>query len=141
MTRECRVPPGKALLFPVLNSPWIGLNDPPEHQTEEYIREQASASHFATNLHASVDGVAVADVSRYLEDSVIFEAPVPADNFFGLPDGFITGPNVDSGYYLVVRPLPPGAHTIRFAGNQPPDFALDLTYKLEITPGRDDPSR
>jgi hypothetical protein len=84
-------------------------------------------------------GVAVADVSLYLEDSVIFEAPVPADNFFELPGGFVTGPNVDSGFYLVVRPLPP--HTIRFGGNQPPDFALDVTYKLEITPGRDDPGR
>jgi hypothetical protein len=141
VTRECQVPAGKALLFPVVNSPWIGFNDPPEHQTEEYIREQASASHFATNLHASVDGVAVADVSRYLEDSVIFEAPVPADNFFGLPGGFVTGPNVDSGYYLVVRPLPPGPHTIRFGGNLPPDFALDVAYKLEIIPGRDDPGR
>ena len=83
------------------------------------------------------DGIAVPDVARYLEDSVIFEAPVPADNFFGLPDGFVTAPDVDSGYYLVVRPLTPGPHTIRFGGNMPPDFTVDVTYNLEIVPGRD----
>ena len=42
---------------------------------------------------------------------------LPADNLFGLDPGFVLDPSVDAGYYLVVKPLAPGEHTLRFGGS------------------------
>ena len=140
VTRRCTIPPGRALVFPIVNSAWIGFNDPPEMQTEAFIRSQATRASTATDLMASIDGDRVRDLHRYFERSTIFESVVPADNPFELPGGFVTGPNVDSGYYLVVRPLKQGRHTIRFSAKMPPRgsslaFALDVTYHLTVAPG------
>jgi hypothetical protein len=44
-------------------------------------------------------------------------------------------PTVDSGYYVLLKPLSPGLHTIHFSGTIQffvPAFSLDVTYNITI---------
>ena len=136
VTRHCTIPTGTALFFPVINFVWCAFpDDPPEERTEEFLRSRANAeAAAATDLTATIDGVAVADITgRYLEQSAVFTVILPADNLFGLPEGFVLDPCVDAGYYLMVDPLRPGTHTIHFAASQG-DFSFDVTYEITVVP-------
>jgi hypothetical protein len=143
-TRSCTVPKGTALLFPVLNS-FSGATrtDPPEQQTEAYQRLQVTPPmRAATDLRASIDGVAVSNIKeRYFEESVVFRVVLPADNIFGVnrlcepsmtPEaGCVVFPTVDAGYYLMVKPLKPGTHTIYFTGTAA-FGTVDVTYTITV---------
>jgi hypothetical protein len=133
-TRSCAIPTGKALLLPVLNNAYFAFeNDPPEQRTEEFVRGQVSFFEDAvTRLSATIDGVSVASIKeRYFAESPLFTVVLPADNLFGLPEGFVLDPSVDVGYYLMVEPLAPGEHTIHFAGALP-GFSVDVTYAITV---------
>lgn len=60
---------------------------------------------------------------------------VPDDNnLFGLPAGAY-GPGVADGYYLMLAPLRPGNHTIRFGATffwGPDEFTQDITYNVVV---------
>jgi hypothetical protein len=143
-TRSCTVPKGTALLFPVLNS-FSGATrtDPPEQQTEAYQRMVVTPPmRAATNLRASIDGIAVPDIKRrYFEESVVFRVVLPADNIFGVnrlcepsttPDaGCVVFPTVDAGYYLMVKPLKPGTHIIHFTGTAA-FGTVNVTYTINV---------
>jgi hypothetical protein len=44
-------------------------------------------------------------------------------------------PTVDDGFYVMLRPLPVGAHTLRIHGENPVhSFVLDVTYELTVVP-------
>jgi hypothetical protein len=44
-------------------------------------------------------------------------------------------PSVDDGYYVMIKPLAPGSHTLHFHGTVAAfGFALDITYHLTVTP-------
>jgi hypothetical protein len=88
-------------------------------------------SQVASGLSATIDGNPVSDIGRYCEKSVSFKVDVPEGAVFGLPAG-VLGPCRDSGYYLMVRPLPPGPHTIEFAGSRD-DFSLHVTYQITVS--------
>ncbi len=134
VTRECTVPAGTKLFFPVVNYFYCALaEDPPEQQTEEYVRSQvAFFREAAGDLEASVDGRPVRDLQRYFEESVLFDVVLPANNLFELPAGTLASPCADAGFYLMLAPLRPGTHTIHFAGSVEDDFTLDVTYEITV---------
>ena len=137
ITRTCTVPSGAALLFPVINLGYFAFSDdPPEQRTEEFVRAQVAAAAGATNLTASVDGVPVADIASYYEQSPLFSVTLPAGNLFGLPEGFVLDPSVDAGYYLMVSPPTAGEHTIHFAATIPSiGFSVDVSYRITVASG------
>ena len=69
--------------------------------------------------------------------------PLFADNLFGLEPG-VYGPAMTIGYYLMVKPLRPGTHTIHFSGLHPngpgeeDDFSLDVTYNITVVSDDED---
>jgi hypothetical protein len=132
--RNCTVPAGRALVIPVLNGAYFAfLDDPPETRTEQFIRSQVAWVKEATGLFAEIDGIQVADVARWYEESPLFRIVLPDGNIFGLDAGFVLDPCVDAGYYLAVPPLPPGTHTIHFVGTAG-TLRVDVTYHLTVTP-------
>ena len=142
VTRTCTVPAGKALLIPVLNLGYFAFpDDPPATRTEAYVRAQVSSMANATNLTATIDDVSVANIkNRYFEESPLFKVILPANNVFGLPDGFHLDPSVDAGYYLVVKPLTSGEHTIHFTGHftgANGGFSSDITYFITVARSHD----
>lgn len=132
VTRRCTVPAGTALLFPVANS--FACNDPGAQVGEEELRDIASQIRSAHKLHARIDGVAVRDIDcHYFEESEVFNVTLPADNIFGAPSG-LYDPCVDAGYYLMVKPLPPGEHKIEF-GAKLDDFKIRIKYLITVENG------
>jgi hypothetical protein len=134
--RACAVPTGTALLFPVVNIVYCAFpEDPPEQQTEEFVRgivDPIAAN--ATGLGASVDGEPISDIdSRFYVESSLFAMVLGADNLFGAPVGQVIDPCASAGYWLLVPPLPPGEHTITFTGTLPDaGFSNNVTYHLIV---------
>jgi len=141
--RECTVPSGTALFFPLINTGYGAfLNDPPEQRTEEFLRAQIDCEE-PTELFAEIDGVEVNDPFQYFEQSPLFDVQLPEDNIFGLgPDvipELLLSPSVDQGYYLFLAPLPPGEHVIywRATWTDPIcESTQEITYVLTVSPGR-----
>jgi hypothetical protein len=137
-TRDCTVPTGKALFFPILNFECSVLEG--NGTTEEELRACARpVMDTATGLLVEVDGVPLQELSSYRVQSPLFTyGPLPPNSvleFFGVP-GAVAGATslaVDDGYYLMLAPLPQGAHTIRIRGALPAfNFTLDVTYRLTV---------
>lgn len=133
--RHCTIPVGRPLLFPIINVAWGAfLNDPPETRTEEFMRAQLTCVE-AAELAASIDGVPVTNLKQYLEKSILFDVQLPADNVLGLTADVVPqlllSPTVDEGYYLIVMPLAPGSHTLRWSAAAC-GFTQDITYHLTV---------
>jgi hypothetical protein len=146
--RECTVPAGKFLFFPLVNAfdvhtPGDGLDTPALVWNDLNVTQ----AYRVDSLHASVDGVPV----RRLDPATspyracagpeagcarAFSLTLPEGNLFGIDAG-VYSPAVADGFYLLLAPLRPGRHTIRFggAGNfGGPDapFSQDITYELRV---------
>ena len=74
--RECTVPAGKALLFALLNAPWVQFpTDPPFTISE--LRDILSPSMDNPTLTCEIDGKAVGNLLDYREQSSVFSVTVP----------------------------------------------------------------
>jgi hypothetical protein len=134
VSRTCAVPAGKALLFPVVNAAYISSkSDSPQQLTLEFLRTQASSGVAgASNLTTTIDGVSVPDImQQYREKSTPFSKVLPEGNIFGISQLFSLGLGVDEGWYLVVKPLAAGSHTIHFTGSVSAS-KVDVTYDITI---------
>ena len=133
-TRTCTVPAGKALFFPVLNGECSTYEGNGTTYGELLACARGSGD-IATGLECDVDGVPIKNLEAYRATSGLFTwGPLPGGNIFGAPAG-LTSPAVQDGYYIMLAPLPPGSHTIHFAGAFDGFFALDVTYHLQIGRG------
>ena len=147
-TRNITVPSGTRLFFPVLNTEWDNVGFSPM-TVEELYQMAADAVNSTTELHASIDGRPVQNLSSYRATSNPFCYTMPAtDNIaqaFGLgsdllpfacASGFCICPAVSDGYWLLTSPLPIGQHTVNFGGTatRPISFSLDITYDITVIP-------
>jgi hypothetical protein len=150
-TRTCSVPEGKALFFPIINSVNIDTPDVcgqgPERSPVEDLRAlSATFIDGASDLLAEVDGEPIDDLRRIqskvfvvaLPEENVFDAPCAA--FGGVPAG-IYSPAVDDGFYVKLRPLEVGDHTLHFHAENlgdpsttDDDFVFDVTYNLTVVP-------
>jgi hypothetical protein len=136
-TRACSVPDGAALFFPVLNVVDVNTTT----QTAPELRaETAPCIDATTLLSVTVDGVSVPDLrKKFRVQSEVFDITLPADNLFGLPAGTYS-PAIDDGFYVMLRPLGVGSHTVHFQGASAGcpliggGFSVDVTYNLTVVP-------
>ncbi len=130
-TRDCTVPHGKAILFPIANVECSTLEGPPFFGSNE-AELRACAAAFqdtASGLSATIDGHEVKHVDRYRVQSPLYEFSAPADGLFG-PDP-VSGQSVSDGVWILLAPLSHGSHTIHFEGSFP-GFPIVVTYNLTI---------
>jgi hypothetical protein len=131
--RTCSIPEGKALFLPVVNQADINATT----QTVRELRaEIAPCGDAATALVAEVDGEPIENLRRSRVKSVPFEITVPQG---GLIDPGTYSPGVSDGFYLMLKPLSVGQHTIHFSGREPARAKctavdVDTTYMLTIVP-------
>lgn len=130
INRTFSVPSGKYVFFPVLNS-WLV-----EEGSESDMRAVIGASmDIAANLHASVDGTPIPNLTAHREISPLFDVTLPEDNLYGAPAGIYRNA-VSDGYWVMLEPLGPGQHVINFGGETLGnaearfDIALDITYAV-----------
>jgi hypothetical protein len=150
---QCTVPAGKALFFPLVNAfnvhipcsngltpPACDTLDTPE-KLWDVLQSVIPFRSFA-ELHASIDGVPVSNLNPATTPyracagpgagcagSFSLTIPAPGD-LFGDPAGTYAL-TVADGFYLLLAPLAPGAHTITFGGSGL--FSQDITYHLTVT--------
>lgn len=138
VTRACTIPAGKAILFPVLNVECDYLSS--DLKTESDLRKCAKDDQDkATNLQATVDGVAIPDLKSYRVQSPLFNITLPKDNVMGVPP--VTTQAVSDGFWIILKPLPAGKHQIHFSGSLvdftatgPLNFVSDAKYDITINP-------
>src|SRR5204863_3193342 len=120
--RNCTIPVGKALFFPLNNTECSTIEGAGD--TEEELRDCAQFfSDFIVpdSLFCVVDGRQVPNLPDYRVQSPLFTfGPLPDNNvleYFGItaPEGS-TSPAVNDGVHILLAPLPPGRHTLHFGG-------------------------
>jgi hypothetical protein len=132
--RSCEIPVGTALFFPLINQ--VSARFEGETTTEQELRAQAACvEDAATTLLFEFNGDPVSDLDRFFEESVVFQAQFPdSDALLGL-DGVFVDLGVDAGFYLLLRPLPPGDYDLHWEAAAC-GATQDITYHLTIRPGR-----
>ena len=130
--RNCSVPAGKSLFFPMINVECSTLEAPPFYgANEEQLRSCAKSFKFK-GMFATVDGVPLPNVGRYQTLSPLFKFSLPKKDVLGLGPAE-EGESVSSGYYLMLAPLSPGKHVVSFGGTYPDfDFSIAITYNLTV---------
>jgi hypothetical protein len=140
--RNCTIPAGKTLFFPILNVEAATL----EGNGSNLDELRAALKTYmdvviVSSVAADIDGTPVQDVPAYRAESPLFTyGPLPENNvlaYFGwdAPAG-ATSLSAADGYYLMLAPLPVGKHVIHFTGTfgDPFNFTLDITYNLIVVP-------
>ncbi len=109
--RECEVPAGKALFFPIVPAVfWV----PEDGLTEAAVRAGANAAmDGVTTLECTVDGVPLEDLFDYRAESPAFTLPDTLLVDFGFDPGD-RFPAVADGFWILLAPLSRGEHEIHF---------------------------
>jgi len=127
---ECTVPSNKALLLPIGTSACVPTEKGDTAKKMAQCVRDITAG--ITGLEASIDGVPI-DVAAFGVETPVFTLTLGQRNVYGLPPGAYR-PTVAGGYYVILRPLSPGPHTVHFtatyAGSSP--ATIDVTYHLTV---------
>ncbi len=126
VVRECTVPAGKMLFFPISNIICVATE---EGETSDTCAEDAAAymdSVDVGGLAAKVDGIPIQQLDSYRVGGTAFPLTLHEDNLFGLPAGEY-GAGAD-GFYLMLAPLSRGEHEIHFSAAG----SLDVTYRITV---------
>lgn len=123
--RTCRVPRGKYLFFPLVNY----MVMPRENSLatcEDMERKAALITDGARKLVLEIDGELYGDLLQHR---------VPTRECFDLgaraTPPLRVYPTAGNGYYVMLRPLPPGKHVINFGGILP-SMLQAVTYTLIV---------
>jgi hypothetical protein len=91
-------------------------------------------------LEVRVDNAQIKNVDQYRVTSPVFDAFFPEKAL--LPDTIVRdgtvphgshGPFVSDGYYVLLKPLSPGLHTIHLKAISNGGFMVEVTYHLTVT--------
>lgn len=135
--RSCTVPFGKSILvspIEILCSP----ADTPSIKSEEEMRKCAKDDQDKVTLvRLTVDGVDVPDIKNYRFQSPLFNLTLPENNALGVPAQETQG--VSDGYFVMLKPLSKGEHSIRSTGSLAEvtvegtqNFASDVIYHITV---------
>lgn len=136
--RFITVPSGKALFVSLLNVECSTLEGPDTgfHGDTE-AEQRACAKYWAdhiVNVACAIDGEAVQNIGDFRVSSPQFEFDAPTPWLFGDTGGH--GTSVGDGYYVMLEPLPKGAHTIHYTGAfhfTLADDGFDLDLPVDMT--------
>ena len=137
-TRSCTVPSSKALFVGMVNSEWSNLEGYPTEEEQRAAAEDL-ANHIV-GMACTLDGTPVGNIGAYRFQSPQFTFTAPTPWIFGAVGG--RGEAVADGYYIFLKPLKVGHHTLHYTGSfhysvaegDAFDFdaGLDMTYELDV---------
>jgi hypothetical protein len=114
-TRTCTIPAGKAIMLPLINAECDYLAKPNLKTEQQLLACAKSENEGITGLDATVDGVKTQSLQNYRVQSPLFNFTYPTNNVNGAPVGSTQG--VSDGYWVLLKPLPVGSHTVHIAGS------------------------
>ncbi len=113
--RAIHISTGKSILMPVINvttsfaeAPYLGTKD-------ELLEFVISNSNDLTNKGATINGLNITNLEQYRVRSDFFTFTFPESNIYDARAGPTIG--IADGYWLFLRPLGPGKHTINTFGS------------------------
>jgi hypothetical protein len=138
------VPAGKPIFFPILNFSADNGGVPPGMQLDDAglmaaVQAQMDMVSLPT-LAAEFDGVPIPNLKNYKTQTTYFNYTLPPEPNVYTCNGAtgVTGlidPAYEAGYYVMIAPPPPGAHTLHFKGSSPasaPPLNVEVTYHFMI---------
>jgi hypothetical protein len=139
--RTCSVPAGEWLFFPVINSVQINVPGVCGQTGPLSVAELRSLAapviDSATNMSVTLDQRPVKNLVRIKSD--VFATTIPVDNIFNFPCGGLNtvppgvySPSVDDGYYVLLKPLSVGTHTLHIHADGAGGLTVDVTYTLNV---------
>lgn len=142
VVRSCTVPKGSFLFFPILGALFGAAVADCEPSLPDVVCNindlRAAVEEREDNpvrLRLNVDGEIMTrpDLIGQRVTSPVLDITLPEGNILGIDPGLYT-PQVSDGYWIMLQPLPPGEHTIRFIGELQGDFVVDVKYNLTVSP-------
>lgn len=141
VTRNCQVPKGKILFFPVFNVVWSATEkDETAKMARQAVKDYMDGA-IIENFVTEIDGVPVTNWAPYriyqppsLKSLPVFKLKLDKENIFGLPAGVI-GPASTDGYYLMLTPMRAGEHTVHIQVidfSDPAKNFVNVTYHLTV---------
>ena len=129
---ECEVPTGVMLFLDILSAECSTVEEDPFYGgNEEEMRACAEGFTF-TDLQASIDGVAVKNLDRYIHTSPLFDFTLPAENI--LYTDVLVGQSVSNGAHLILAPLSPGEHAVNLQATIPElEFTVNMNIQFTVT--------
>jgi len=124
--RRCKIPYGKAILFPVITSEFSFSQDPNLNTEEQLIRAVEQDIDTVNRLMVVVDGITLEGLDVFRDNFRVRSQPF---------DFKIEGVNtriVSDGYWIFLKPPNIGPHTIYFVGRNV-DFFNEVRYKISVT--------
>lgn len=132
MKRTSEVPAERPILVPLLN---MLANDAFGIWKDDQLTAQVKeALDTATDLRLLVDGKPVEKLERFRVRTGVFKfsGPEKADDAVH-PSIFGKQRAVSDGYWVMLKPLSLGEHTIEFGGKmKKPEFTSDISYKIKV---------
>jgi hypothetical protein len=112
--RNCEIPAGKSILFPILNAACTKF-EYPQLQTESELRSCAiSLNEAVIELIVTIDGQPINEQQLNRVQSPLFVLNLPEGNIISGQQGSTEA--VSDGFWVFLPPLEPGAHDIHFRG-------------------------
>lgn len=144
-TRDCTIPAGRALFFPLISTAYVAWDNDPPPNTYAQLAPIIGSQIDGATVALEIDGRPLVDTAafRLVSDPLVPAVIPPLDNLYGTTaadchpraDGNLVCPlGLSAGYYVYVEPLARGRHTIHITATTPfdPTFNLDVTYHLHI---------
>lgn len=123
--RRCTVPRGKYLFFPLINYV-VAPTAPGSTNCMSVMSRAARLTEQVSSLLLEVDGIRHADLALHRQPTGgcfdLGAMAEPATRMF---------PSAANGYYVMLKPLPPGTHTLNFGGALP-GMLQAVTYTLVV---------
>jgi hypothetical protein len=113
--RSLKIPSGRAVLFPVINVTISNSEDPTLNTDTDMISFVRRHMDDIVKKQANIDGEDLLISEKFRVQSPPFNFSYPPNNIFGAQEGPTRG--VGDGYWIFMRPLQPGKHTIRTYGS------------------------
>jgi hypothetical protein len=137
--RSCTIPSTASIFFPLVNIECSTQDPQPFHCNDAASCRRCAvtiSSGIGPNtLNASLDGQPLLNgVQAFRAQSPFFSFTTPANNILGSNGG--PGMSVSDGYWLMLKPLSPGKHTIKFGGGfvsgVGAGFTENVTYNITV---------
>ena len=129
--RTCPITSDKAIFFPIINYEGNFIEDKNIETESELIHLVKSQIADITHYYSLIDSDELKDLSRYRVRSPLFNLRFSDNNIFNVPPE--TTMAVTDGYYIMLKPLPCGRHTIKFGGScLAGKIRMDITYYIFV---------
>ena len=112
--RSCTISSEKGILFPIINiecsfAEGGGATDEELSARAKFEMDQI------INMHATINGIRFDNLKEWRFQSPVFSVTLPYNNILGLPAQ--TTRMVSEGYWLFLKPLPPGQYSLNSFGS------------------------